>query len=183
MADETMSTYTKKIIHEPGALAPMAVKIAGTTIKAGFVVSAVGQTFGTDGVQRDVALCTVATTHVPYGVVLQEPDVDIDTAHTDNDAARVARIGSGAVVWCFLKTSAATALYPGMPVYAPTDGGGSIEVLLGMATNATASWAANRLRQQQYVGIADDYQAVSAGGWTCVKVILTGAGCGALGGA
>ena len=183
MADETMSTYTKKIIHEPGALAPMAVKINGSTIKAGFVVTAVGETFGTDGATRDVALCTVATTHVPYGVVLQEPDVDMDTAHTDGDAARVARIGSGSVVWCFLKTSAATALYPGMPVYAPIDGGGAVEVLLGMATNATASHTAWRGRAAQYVGIADDYQAVSAGGWTCVKVILAGAGTGALGGA
>ena len=182
MADETMSTYTNKILHEPGALAPQACKANGT-LKAGFVVSAVGETFGTDGVTRDVALCTVATTHVPYGVVLQEPDVDIDTAHTDGDAIRVARIGSGAVVWVFLKTSAATALYPGMPVYAPTDGGGAVEVLLGMATNATASHAAHRLRQQQYIGVSDDYQAVSAGGWTCVKIILTGAGCGALGGA
>lgn len=183
MADETMSTFTNKILHEPGALAPMTVKINGAAIKAGMVVSAVGETFGTDGVTRDVALCTVATTHVPYGVVLEEPDVDIDTAHTNNDPARVARIGSGSVVWCFLKTSAATALYPGMPVYAPTDGGGAIEVLLGPATNATATHTAYRARFQQFVGIADDYQAVSSGGWTCVKIILCGAGGGALGGA
>jgi hypothetical protein len=181
MADETMGTYTEKILVEPGAMAPQACKINGSTIKPGFVIHAIGETGGTDTGQRDVALMTNATFDVPYGVVGREPDNDIDTAYSDNDPVAVYRKNSAAKVWTFLKTSAGTAVYPGVPLYAPCDGGGAVDVLIKNATNDTTSLNRYNSDKRRFIGTADDTQAVSSGGWTCIKIILAGSGEGITG--
>ncbi len=168
MADETMSTFTRQILSGPGYMAREHCKVNGTTIKPGFVVHRIGETAGT----KDIALPTNATFDVPYGVVGMRPDDDIDTAYSDNDMVPVYQKGGGHKVWCFLKTSAATAVYPGVPLYAPVDGGGAVDVLIKNATNSTTALERYNSDARLALGIADDTQAVTAGGWTCIKVIL-----------
>ena len=170
MADETMSTFTRQIQWSPGYTGPQSCKINGSAIKPGYVVGAIGETFST----RDVALLTNATFDVPYGVVEVEADNDIDTVFTDNDMCKVYRKGTGYGVWVFLKTSSLTAVDPGTPLYAPCDGGGAVDVLMKNATNDTTSINRYISASRRFIGIADDEQAVTAGGWTCIKILLTG---------
>lgn len=182
MADEAISTFANAINDQLGAIAKEHVKTNGSTIKPGYAVNRVGETFAT----KDVALITNSTFDTCAGIVGDRPDLDIDTAFADNLMVPFWRLGCNETVWCFLKTSAVTAVYPGMPLYAPVGGGGALDVLIRPLTtaNATATWAAQVRYQknaQTYVGISEDQQDVSSSGWTVIRVRLTGVGGGPAG--
>jgi hypothetical protein len=184
MADEVIGTYSEGQINtNVGAIPKIWCKANGSTLKPGLVVTRIGETFST----KDVALIGNATFDTAYGVLERRPELDIDTVFADDLMVPVWRVGSNEEVWVFLKTSALTAVYPGTPLYAPVDGGGAVDVLIRPLTtgNATATHAAiarYHANCQTYVGISEDNQAVSAGGWTVIKIRLTGVGGGVAGG-
>ena len=78
----TIITYTS---DKPDAIIEAVTN--GSDIKPGHVVTNVGESN-----EEDIDLC--AQTETPLGVVLCNPDQDIDTAYDDNTTVQVARCGS-----------------------------------------------------------------------------------------
>jgi hypothetical protein len=84
-------------------------RINGSTAKVGHVVTSTGET------QPDVALA-ITTDEKALGVIVypteiedvlqSDPDWNIDTAIPDNKDIDIAKLGSGAIVACFLEAAA-----------------------------------------------------------------------------
>jgi len=82
----TIITYTS---DKPDAIIEAVTN--GTDIKPGHVVTNVGESN-----EEDIDLC--GQTETPLGVVLCNPDHNIDDAYSDNTTVQVARCGSGCKV-------------------------------------------------------------------------------------
>jgi hypothetical protein len=103
MATDTFSSYGNHILVYLNKAMPDAIieKVTnGTDIKPGMIVTAVGET------SPDIDTC--AAGEEPLGVVLRNPDHDIDTAYADGITVKVARIGSGCKVRVWIKANSAS---------------------------------------------------------------------------
>ena len=112
MATTNMSTVTRQILEKMGdETGVITVRTNGSDIKPGHIVTKTGETINTP----DVDLVG-ATDDITLGVVLNEPNQDIDTAYGDNESINVAVIGSGCVCWVWAQANCGD-LRVGQPVY------------------------------------------------------------------
>ena len=94
-----MANYTARILVEAPRSASWGmttVRVNGASeLKAGYVCTTSGHTW------PDVAKPD-ADADIAFGVCLDDPDTDIDTAFADDLEISVAKVGSGAVVWVYV---------------------------------------------------------------------------------
>lgn len=98
MATVKMSTAGNDILIKDSGRPDAIVEAQtnGDDIYPGHVVTCAGERSGPSLTVPDIDLC--ANNEAPFGVVLCNPDHDIDTAYADNTIVKVARCGGGCKV-------------------------------------------------------------------------------------
>jgi hypothetical protein len=164
-----LSGYTNKVVA--GGRTPIIVEglANGSDFKAGYVVATDGET----AANQDFDLATgddadaSASDGSVAGVLMEQEDVDLDTAFADNSAVKVVLIGSGTIVWVPLKTSAG-ATTPGTVIILADALAGHCGI---RQESATPTVEENAINNKAYVGKAIDWTAdVAAVRW--IRVLI-----------
>ena len=189
MADQALSAVANSVIHDWNnntIYDLIDVIINSSTAIPGDVVTRDSETSTTKDVsEHSVSASDPDSLDVPYGVLIENVDQDLDTAYSDNDQARVITLGSGAIVWLQYAAddqSSAVAVYPGDKIVASeTEAGKVMKAKELSATTINTPTTAllrdavvdQKIAEKGFIGICQMYSAGSASDdkWIRVKLV------------